>query len=66
MRATIFHWDIIQTDQGPQGCSQYDGIGEYCGLSTASEVFLIFTTQLCMISNYMTRGKYSNRNTPNP
>ena len=25
---------------------QYDGLGEYCGLSTASEVFLIFTTPL--------------------
>ena len=34
------------TDQGPQGCSHYDGQGVYCGLSTASEVFLIFTTQL--------------------
>ena len=26
--------------------SQYDGQGVYCGLSTTSEVFLIFTTQL--------------------
>ena len=34
------------TDQGPQGWSQYDDLGMYCGLSTASEVFLIFTTQL--------------------
>ena len=34
------------TDQGPQGHGQYDGQGEYCGLRTASEVFLIFTTQL--------------------
>ena len=25
---------------------QYDGQGVYCGLNTASEVFLIFTTQL--------------------
>ena len=24
----------------------YDGQGEYCGLSTASEVFLVFKTQL--------------------
>ena len=28
------------------GCGQYDGQGVYCGLSNASEVFLIFTTQL--------------------
>ena len=28
------------------GRGQYDGQGVYCGLSTASEVFLIFTTQL--------------------
>ena len=27
--------------------SQYNGQGEYCGLSTASELFLIFTIQLC-------------------
>ena len=33
------------TDQGPLGRGQYDGQGVYCGLSTASEVFLIFTTQ---------------------
>ena len=26
--------------------TQYDSHGVYCGLSTASEVFLIFTTQL--------------------
>ena len=32
--------------QGPEGHSQYDGQGVYCGLSTAFEVFLIFTTQL--------------------
>ena len=29
-----------------KGHSQYDCHGVYCGLSTASEVFLIFTTQL--------------------
>ena len=28
------------------GLGQYDGLGQYCGLSTASEMFLIFTTQL--------------------
>ena len=32
--------------QCPQGRGQYGGQGEYCGLSTASEVFHIFTTQL--------------------
>ena len=34
------------TDQGPEGCGQCDGQGEYYGLSTASEVFLILTTHL--------------------
>ena len=35
------------TDQGPyKGCGQDDGQGMYWGMSTASEVFLIFTTQL--------------------
>ena len=30
------------TYQGPQGRGQFGGQGEYCGLSTASEVFVIF------------------------
>ena len=34
-------------DQGTQGRGQCNGPGVYCDLSTASEVFLIFTTQLC-------------------
>ena len=34
------------TDQGPQGRGQYYGQGVFCGPNTASEVFLIFTTQL--------------------
>ena len=34
------------TDQGPLGCCLYNGQGVYCGLSTASVVFLVFTTQL--------------------
>ena len=34
------------TDQGPQGRGQYDDHGVYCGPSTASKVFLIFTRQL--------------------
>ena len=42
MRATILPY----ADQGPWGCSPCDGQGEYCALSTASKVFLIFTTQL--------------------
>ena len=33
------------TDQGPKCRGQYDGQGVYCGLRTASEVFLIFATQ---------------------
>ena len=41
------------TDQGPQGHGQYDGQGVYYGLSTATKVFLIFTTQLySCLSNY--------------
>ena len=34
------------TDRSPMGHGQYNGKGVYCGLSTVSEVFLIFTTQL--------------------
>ena len=41
MRATILPRAIVLTKTG-----QYDGRGVYCGLSTASEMFLIFTTQL--------------------
>ena len=37
------------SDQGPYVRGQYYGQGEYCGLSTASEVFLIFTTQLYQV-----------------
>ena len=33
-------------DQGPKNPGQCDGQAVYCGLSTASEVFLIFTIQL--------------------
>ena len=29
------------TDQCPYGCGQYNGQGVYCGLSSASEVFLL-------------------------
>ena len=32
------------TDQGPKGCSQYDGQVEYFGLNAASEAFHILTT----------------------
>ena len=34
------------TDQSPKGRSQYNGQGEYWDSSTASEVFLIFTTKI--------------------
>ena len=46
MRVTILPSRGCYTDQGPQGRSQYYGQGVYCGLNTASEVFLIFTTRL--------------------
>ena len=42
MRATVLPYAIIQT----KVFGQYDGQGVYCGLSTASEMFLISTTQL--------------------
>ena len=42
MRTTILPWAIILT----KARGQYNSQGVYCGLSTASEVFLIFTTQL--------------------
>ena len=34
------------TDSSPMGLGLFDSLGEYCGLSTASEVFivLVFTT----------------------
>ena len=34
------------TDQGSKGHGQYNVQGVYCDLSTASEVFLIFTTKI--------------------
>ena len=59
------------TDQGPKGRSQYNGQGVYCGLSTASEVILIFTTQLYQYLSvffylhYLVMSlKYSFLNTP--
>ena len=40
-------------DQGPWGRRQYDDQGEYCDLSTASEVFFIFTNHLYLcLCNY--------------
>ena len=64
MTATILPWAIILTK------AQYNSQGVYCGLSTASEVFLIFTTQLyfsvlflylhCLVTSL----KYSFLNTP--
>ena len=42
MRTTILPSTFILN----KGRGQYYGQGKYCGLSTASEVFLIFTTQL--------------------
>ena len=47
MRATILGY---YTDQGPQRHCQYDGQGENCGPSTASEVFLISTTLIYSLS----------------
>ena len=69
MRATILPQGH-HTDQGPQGRGQYYGQGVYCGLSTASEVFIIFfyptISYLCNYNAIYSLGKYCNRNTPNP
>ena len=35
------------TDRGPMGLGQYDGLVAYCGLSTASSVFLILLYGTC-------------------
>ena len=40
------------TDQGPQVRGQYDGQGVYCGLSTASEVFIFTTQQYLYLCDY--------------
>ena len=45
MRDTILPLAIILT-KAPYGRGKYDGQGVYCCPSTATEVFLIFTTQL--------------------
>ena len=51
MRATILPEAIIMTRSYSNG--QYNNQGVYCGLSTATEVFLIFTTWLYQCScNY--------------
>ena len=55
------------TDQGSKGRGQYDVQGAHCSLSTASEVFHIFTTQInaqlfhlkCTIVKDLSRRKYS-------
>ena len=36
------------TDHGPIGLGQYNSPGEYCGLHTASSVFLILVLQMFM------------------
>ena len=67
MRVTILPQAIILT----KGCSQCNGQGVYCGLNTASVVFLIFTSQLYQYFSvlfyfhyFMTSLKYSFLNTP--
>ena len=50
------------TDRGPIDLGKYDGLGEYCGLITASEVFLIFTTQLySYLINYNAIFSYTDK-----
>ena len=45
MRAVICPNAMILT-KAQRAVSQYECQGAYCGLSTASEVFLIFNTQI--------------------
>ena len=47
MRATILPKVIILLRPVGLWSGQYNRQGVYCGLSTASEVFLTFTTQQC-------------------
>ena len=47
MYVHMFIYMCVHIYIDPSGLGQYDGQGVYCDLSTASEVFLIFTTQLC-------------------
>ena len=69
MRATILPETVILTKAHRAAAK---GKGVYCGLSTASEVFLFFPTQCmfiplqCNSFKILTRRKYCNRNTPNP
>ena len=44
MRDTILPKAVILSKA--QVCCQYDGQGQYCGLRSASEVFLMFTKLL--------------------
>ena len=52
MRATMLPKAVILTKVHRAAVSiRYNGQGVYCGLSTASEVFLIFTTRLYQYSS---------------
>ena len=42
---SILKFPVSKIKKVPAGLGQYNGQGVYGGLSTASEVFLIFTTQ---------------------
>ena len=48
MRATILPYYSYYTNRGPLGLGQYNSQEVYCGLSSASKVFLIFSTLLYM------------------
>ena len=51
MRATILPYRLSYLNKVGRG--QYDGQAVYCGLSTASEMFFIFNTQLySFLCNY--------------
>ena len=49
MRATILPLAIILTKARRATVSIYDGQGEYCGLNTDSEVFLIVIIIMLML-----------------
>ena len=44
--ARYYQYKNHKLGSNDQGRGQYDGQGEYCGLTTASDVFLMSTTQL--------------------
>ena len=69
MRATILLYRLVfMLTMAHRTAVSIMAKGSICGLSTASEVFLIlmFMQISCNSFHILTRGKYCNRNTPIP